>query len=79
MSEKVEYEYFFVRSPKYEDALKEADELKKQGWQLRKWHYEAMTCRFVLTMERVKEQKEDNTKPKEEEKPWRRKIKKAKQ
>lgn len=59
---KVEYEYFFVRNSKYEDALKEADSLKEQGWKLRKWHYEATTCSFVLTMQREKqsEQKQED-------------------
>ena len=33
---------------------KEADSLKEQGWTLRKWHYEATTCSFILTMQRPK-------------------------
>ena len=50
----IEYDYFFVRNSKYADALKEADSLKEQGWTLRKWHYEATTCSFILTMQRPK-------------------------
>ena len=75
----IQYEYFFVRNSKYEDALKEADQLKEEGWYLRKWHYEATTLSFVLTMERIKkeEPKQEETPTEEEAKPWRRNIKKT--
>jgi len=61
-------ECYFVRSPNYAEAVKEAMSLKAEGWTPRNWHYEATTMRFVILLTRPEgykkpeEAKEENNK-----------------